>query len=61
MFASEDRAVEVRPIWSGLHAVSKFSIQVTDDAQYSCQWRTEAGATEQLNCTVSVVTGNSLA
>ena len=55
----DNKKLEVYNVSSGIRAVSRLNIRVTEDAQYVCRWSTEAGAANDLTCTVSLITGRA--
>ena len=50
-------AVKVSRTSSGLKAVSRLNVTVSDDAQYVCRSSTDAGPADNLTSRVFVVTG----
>jgi len=53
-----NKNLEVRRMSSGIKAVSRLYVNVTNDAEYVCRWSTRAGPADNLTCIVSSITGN---
>jgi len=47
----------VHSTMSGIQAVSRLSVNITDDTVYVCRWSSAAGSADDLTSIVSVITG----